>query len=406
MFSIIHLSKTRRQLTVMPMQLPVNSSAAIAVAGLMALAVAMGIGRFAFTPILPMMQDDAGLTVAQGGWLASANYIGYLLGALWATAQTARAERAIRAALLAIGLATLGMGFAHDFVSWFLLRALAGIASAWALIHVSAWCLERLMPLGKPLLSGAVFTGVGCGIALAGGMCLVLMRAQASSAQAWISLGIVSLLVAVLVWPFLGKNEGPPRSRNARRRGYSWSFGGVRLVFCYGAFGFGYIIPATFVPVMARQAIPDAAVFGWAWPIFGLTAAASTLLVARVLQVLGNRRVWILATAAMAVGVAAPVALPSLAGVVAAAVLVGGTFMVITMAGMQEARQVAGADAPVLMGAMTSAFAAGQIVGPLSVSLLVDRQGDFSAALVLACGLLVLSALALAVKSNERRSDG
>ena len=386
------------------MQMQASSPTGIAAGGLMALAVAMGIGRFAFTPVLPMMQDDAGLTVAQGGWLASANYVGYLLGALWATAHPVRAQPAIRAALVVIGLATLGMGLADQFAAWLLLRMLAGVASAWALIHVSSWCLGRLMPLGKPLLGGAVFTGVGCGIVLAGGMCLVLMSAGASSAQAWLSLGIVSLLVAMLVWPLLGDDERRARPWNAPPRRYSWTLGGLRLVFCYGAFGFGYIIPATFVPVMARQVVPDAAVFGWAWPIFGLTAAASTLLVARVLQVLGNRRVWILATAAMAMGVAAPVALPSLPGVVIAAVLVGGTFMVITMAGMQEARRVAGADAPVLMGAMTSAFAAGQIIGPLSVSVLVDRQGDFSAALVLACGLLVLSAAALAARPNERRS--
>jgi MFS family permease len=386
----------------MPVALQVNPSTSIAIAGLMALAVAMGIGRFAFTPILPMMQDDAGLSVAQGGWLASANYIGYFLGALWATAQPLRAEPAIRAALFAIGLATLGMGLTEQFAWWLGLRTVAGIASAWALIHVSSWCLEQLMPLRRPILSGAVFTGVGCGIVLAGGLCLALMSLGASSAQAWISLGIVSLVAAMLIWPLLGLSGEDPRGSGARRHGYSWTFDGLRLVFCYGAFGFGYIIPATFVPVMAKQAIHDAAIFGWAWPIFGLTAAASTLLVARLVRLLGNRRLWILGAVTMAMGVAAPAVIPSLVGVLIAAVLVGGTFMVITMAGMQEARRVAGADAPVLMGAMTSAFAAGQIIGPLSVSVIVDRQGDFSAALVFACGLLAFSATALAVKSKGK----
>ena len=67
----------------------------VAFAGLAALAVAMGIGRFAFTPLLPMMQDDAGVSLAQGGYLASANYLGYLAGALWAM-RPARAQLAIR----------------------------------------------------------------------------------------------------------------------------------------------------------------------------------------------------------------------------------------------------------------------------------------------------------------------
>jgi len=390
----------------MQVRMQAHPAAGVAAAGLMALAVAMGIGRFAFTPVLPMMQDDAGLSIAQGGWLASANYIGYFVGALWATVHPVRAQPAIRAALVVIGLATFAMGLAEQFVAWLFLRTLAGVASAWALIHVSSWCLERLTALGRPRLGGAVFSGVGCGIALAGGTCLVLMSAGASSAQAWFSLGIVSLVLAILVWPVLGDSAGLPPARDVRPGRHPWTLDGLRLVFCYGAFGFGYIIPATFVPVMAKQAIPDAAIFGWAWPLLGLSAAASTLLVALVARVVGNRRVWVLATATMAAGVAAPVALPGLAGVAIAAILVGGTFMVITMAGMQEARQVAGADAPALMGAMTSAFAAGQIVGPLSVSVVEDPQGEFSAALVLACGLLVLSAMALAVKPNQGGSRG
>ena len=58
------------------------SAAAAALIGLLALASAMGIGRFSLTPILPLMQQDAGLSFALGGWLATANYVGYLAGAL------------------------------------------------------------------------------------------------------------------------------------------------------------------------------------------------------------------------------------------------------------------------------------------------------------------------------------
>ena len=383
-----------------------DPAAGVAAAGLIALAVAMGIGRFAFTPVLPMMQDDAGLSVAQGSWLASANYVGYFLGALWATVHRVRAHLAIRAALLVIGIATLGMGFAHQFAAWLFLRMLAGVASAWALIHVSSWCLERLTALRRPLLGGAVFTGVGCGIALAGGMCLALMHVGASSAQAWFGLGIVSFLLAITVWPLLGKGTAPTRSPNAGAALPPWTSGMLLLVFCYGAFGFGYIIPATFLPVIAKQAIADAAVFGWAWPVFGLTAAASTLLVALPLRRASNRAVWITASATMAAGVAAPLVLPGLAGVLIAATAVGGTFVVVTMAGVQEARRVAGPAAPALIGAMTTAFAFGQIVGPLTVGLAADGQGDFWIAHVVACALLVLSAVALAIGPKERGSRG
>ena len=119
----------------------------------MALAVAMGIGRFAFTPLLPMMREDAGVSVAAGGWLASANYLGYLAGALSATRTRLSAPAAIRAGLVTIGGATLAMGLTDAFSLWLLLRAVAGVASAWVLIHVSAWCLERLAPLSRPATS-------------------------------------------------------------------------------------------------------------------------------------------------------------------------------------------------------------------------------------------------------------
>ena len=353
----------------------------VAFAGLAALAVAMGIGRFAFTPLLPMMQDDAGVSLAQGGYLASANYLGYLAGALLAM-RPARAQVAIRGALLAIALTTLAMGYAHGMPAWLVLRALAGVASAFALVHVSAWSLQQAP-------AGIVYSGVGWGIALAGVLCLALMHAGASSSQAWITLGALSLVVTAFIWPMVG--EGPARKAGAR---FTWTADHARLVICYGAFGFGYIIPATFVPAMAKNIIDDPAVFGWAWPLFGATAALSTLFVA------GTRRVWTVAALAMAAGVAAPILVPGVAGVLASALLVGGTFMVITMAGMQEAREVGGANAAPLMAAMTAAFAAGQIAGPLLVAVVLHAGGGVSSALAIAAASLVLSAIALGAKEK------
>src|SRR5882672_9676902 len=155
---------------------PARASAwASALVGLAALAVAMGIGRFAFTPILPMMQQDFGLSVSEGGWLATANYLGYLVGALSAIGMRIRPTAAIRAGLLVIGLSTAAMGLEHRFMLWLVLRALAGIASAWVLIFVSSWALERLALLGRSNLGGTIYSGVGAGILAAGSACLIVM---------------------------------------------------------------------------------------------------------------------------------------------------------------------------------------------------------------------------------------
>jgi predicted MFS family arabinose efflux permease len=364
----------------------------VALAGLAALAVAMGIGRFAFTPILPMMQQDLGLSVAAGGWLASANYAGYLAGALWAGAMRVDAARAIRAGLVAIGAVTLAMGLTTSFAAWAVLRLAAGLASAWVLIHTSSWCLERIAPLGRPLLSGVLFAGVGKGIVVAGLVCVLLMALHAGSATAWLVLGGLSAAVTALVWPvFRPSNEKTHAASEPDR----WNRAQARLVLAYGGYGFGYIIPATFLPVMARHVVPDPAVFGWAWPVFGAAAVASTLAVSLLSGRYGSRAAWIGSQLAMAVGVAAPVFWPGIGGIVLSALCVGGTFVVITMVGMQEARAVAGRHAPRLIAAMTAAFAAGQIVGPLSVSAIAGAGGGFSAALLIACGVLVASAGAL-----------
>ena len=372
------------------------SSVAIARAGLIALAVAMGIGRFAFTPVLPMMQVDHSLSVTAAAWLASANYFGYLVGAVAAMWLRVRAVTAIRVALIVIGVATLAMGATSGYATWLVLRGVAGIASAWVLIHASAWSLERLASAARPFLNGVVFGGVGAGIAAAGAICMLLMEADVRSAEAWIILGVLSLALTAAVWRTFAPSPVPAQEsvqrsgRFALRRDRE----SLRMVACYGVFGFGYIIPATFIPAMARQAIPDPLVFGWSWPIFGAAALVSTLVASVLLQAFDNRRLWIGSQLLMAVGVALPVVWPGIAGIMLAGLLVGGTFMVTTMVGIREAREIGGPNATGLIAAMTSAFAAGQIVGPISAGYL-GSNGNFSVALLIASFLLVASAYAL-----------
>jgi MFS family permease len=293
----------------------------------------------------------------------------------------------VRGGLAAIALATLAMAFSENPLLWLLLRFAAGIASAWVLVHVSAYSLRRL----HARLSGTVYAGVGAGIALAGFVCLAFMAQGIASRQAWIALGAIALVLSVAVWRFFDRPEAAPLAAAHQPLGAQ----ARRLVLCYGAYGFGYIIPATFIPAIARELIPDPLLFGWAWPVLGIAAAASTLLSAAALERIGALRLWIWAQWILAIGVAAPLVLPGFGGILFAALCVGGTFVVITMVGLQEARSVAGARAPRLMAAMTAAFAAGQIAGPLSVSFVVGAGGGFAAALLVACAALVAGAALL-----------
>jgi hypothetical protein len=349
-----------------------RTAALAAFAGLLALASAMGIGRFAFTPMLPLMQAAERLTLAQGAWLALANYLGYLAGALGCSLRAPAPATAARAGLVAVAVLTLGMALPGTFVGWIVLRFAAGVASAFVLVGVAAAVLGALAVRGRSHWAGRVFAGVGIGIAIAGLLGQAAGLRGWPPEQAWLGLGLLACGVLPFVWRPLqsgaAANAAAAAASPARR---PLGRAGWRIVAVYGGFGVGYIVPATFLPAAARALVADPAVFGSVWPVFGVAAAVSTLLVASVFRAVPPRRVWAVSQIVMAVGVLVTAVSTSLAALLVCAVCVGGTFVVATMAGLQEARRLAGnAAAPRWIAAMTAAFATGQLLGPLGVGLL------------------------------------
>ncbi len=368
--------------------------AAIAAAGLVALAVAMGIGRFAFTPIMPMMEADAGLTLRAASWLAAANYLGYLIGALWAARLTL--TQAVRGGLLLIAAVTFAMGLTHGLALQLVLRLAAGVASAWVLVHVSAWALDRLLALGRADGNGIVYAGVGVGVAVAGLVVMATMHMRWDSDRTWQVFGVLSLLVTLALWrSFRNGGARLREATDAPRPRISWTPDKRRLMWCYGALGFGYIIPATYLPDMAHRYITDPLVFGLAWPVFGAASALSTWIAARWLAHVDDRKLWAGCYVLMAIGDALPVAWRSLDAILIAALLVGGTYMVVTMQGLREARRAAGVEATPFIAVMTAAFAIGQIIGPLLVSAVAHLRDGFADALLAAAALVLAAAVSL-----------
>lgn len=382
------------------------STISIALAGMLALAVAMGIGRFAFTPVFPMMLQDRELSLVDGSWLASSNYVGYLAGALAARWVAGHEQRTIGLGLLTIGAVTLPMATPLPLAAMLGLRFVAGVASALVLVSVSAWALATLAGRQRSALNGAVFSGVGVGIVATGIVCIGLVALDAGSAAAWLILGLMALAVPLTHWKLLltplAVADAAPAGPVAGSLPTSarWATQEWRMVLCYGAFGFGYIIPATFLPVMATQVFDDPRMVGLAWPVFGLAAAVSTLVASRLLRRWSSARLWLACHWVMAVAIALAATTSSAASILFAALAVGGTFMLITLCAMQEAKRIAGARATPLMAGMTSAFALGQIGGPLCIGLGLGADGDFAPGLLLAVAVLVVSAIALASRNG------
>jgi Uncharacterised MFS-type transporter YbfB len=298
------------------------------------------------------------------------------------------------------------MGVTASFPLWVGLRFLAGVASAFVLVGVSSWVLPLLAGSGRAAWAGWVYSGVGAGVFLCGLVGLVTGVVKIPPDATWILLAAASAAVAVSCWRALGAATAVAGSPHGAPR-VALPAGTWPLVAAYGAFGFGYIIPATFLPAAARQVVPDPAVFAWTWPVFGLAAAASTMAVSRWWRDVPPRRRWAAAQVVMAAGVLAPALRTSVATLLWCALCVGGTFMVVTMTGIQEARRVAGASAPRLIAAMTAAFAVGQLVGPFTVTSLGSSSSPGAAlphAVAAAVLLVGLAALALGPAPAVTRS--
>jgi MFS family permease len=421
-----------------------------ALACMVALAVALGVGRFAFTPLLPLMLKSGALDIRQGGWLASANYAGYFVGALSCAAVRWHAARVVRFGLCVTALLVVAMGVIDGIWLWSAVRFVAGIASAWTFVFASQWGLRRLAELGESAWGGLIYTGPGLGIVATG--LFVSVAGGYGATVGWIGFGIVSAVLTAAVWrvfvpavrtepaiassphhadaaatreanrnrdvvpiaqPALASHTAAPRPaardagmtarcpitahasiaatirRRAHRADATW------LVVLYGIPGFGYIITATFLPVIARAALPGSAWPDLFWPMFGVALMVGALAAARLPAHWDNRTLLAGCYVLQALGIASGIVWPSAGGFAFGSVLIGLPFTAITLFAMREARRLHGDDAAGLMGYATAAYGLGQIVGPLVAAPLAARTGSFSFALWLAAGALLVGAAGL-----------
>jgi len=389
-------------------RLPALSVRAACATATIALAVAMGIGRFAFTPLLPLMVRDGSLAQSDGAWLAASNYIGYFAGALTASGLGLSMPVLMRSSLAGIVVSTAAMGAFDGLAAWILLRFVAGVLSAWTLVSTSAWVLQHLAQARRTDLSGVVYAGVGLGIAFAGLFCLAVAQPGVPANQLWLGLGALAALPVAFCSSFVGRPSETSISRGSVPATNGASGRCTGMVTCYGVFGFGYILPATFLPALARDVVDNPQMFGLAWPVFGTAAALSTLATARHFGHTNRLRVWAVSHLLMATGVVLPSVWLTPVTIAAAALLVGSTFMVVTMIGLQEARARAPGNPTALLGRMTAAFAIGQLAGPL-VSGILDflpegHRAALDDALQLAAFALALSAAYLWPQSRRNSS--
>ncbi len=385
---------------------------ALAIGGLLAMAAAMGIGRFVYTPILPFMVDGIGLTKPQAGLIASANFLGYLLGAVAASTPRLRGGQRLWFAggLAASALTTAAMGVASGISAFIALRFLGGVASAFVLIFASTLVLDRLASMERPGLSALHFAGPGVGIAFSSLLISALAAAGLGWRIQWLASAAASLL-AMAASLLLVPSAHPARQAGSvapASRGPSNASSrelGL-LVAAYGLFGFGYVITATFISTIARMTATLHAVEPFVWLIVGVAAMPSVALWIAVARRIGNEAAFALACLIEALGVGFSVMEASRPALLAAAVLLGATMMGITALGLVQARRLSRGDPRRSLALMTAAFGLGQMLGPSFAGFAYDLSGSFRAPSLAAAGALVLAAALVGLPIGRRSRRG
>ena len=374
-------------------------------AGICALVLTVGLARFAYTPLLPVMRLDAGLTAAGGGWLATFNYLGYLAG----TVLVARVGdmqlkfRFYRIGLVLAVVSTGLMGTTTDMATWGVLRFVAGLSSTAGLLLASGLVLNWLLAHQRRPQLGLHFAGLGVGIAVSG-LAAAAMADQLASSRQWIALGTLAVVFLIPAWAWMpppaaissttGANAPPPPGRR-------WRWLLIASYFCAGV---GFVVSATFIVAILVQTPAFAGHGSWVWMLVGLTAIPSTFAWDRLSNRLGLIRALMLAYALQATSFVLPLLDGGLWAGAASAVLFGLTFagivsLTLTVVGRHYPHNPAKA-----MATLTLSYGVAQIIAPAIAGTLARDSGSYQGALVLAAIMMVIGIVLLWCMPNDARS--
>ena len=369
--------------------------------GILALAAAMGIGRFAYTPLLPAMQQAAGLDPTQAGLLAAANYAGYLAGALLAAfaVPVSGRIRILLGSAVAVAATTAVMAITTDFAAWSVVRFVAGLASAGVLVLASGLVLDDLRRQGRASLSGWLFSGVGLGIVISG----VVVRLTGETfgwRGDWLLLALLATAAIYPCWRWLPRavrvNAPAAASPPATVHDQTARTAHVLLYAAYFLEGIGYIVTGTFLVAIVDGTPGLRGIGADVWIVVGLAVIPSVALWAELAGRAGYARALACAYALQAVGIVLPIS-GGAGAAFASAVLFGGTFAGITALTLALAGHLAPKHSARLIGILTAVFGVGQMIGPVLAGLIVSRAQSFAPALAAASALVLTGGVLMAL---------
>ena len=375
-------------------------------AGIISLVLMLGIARFAYTPLLPLMQQQAGLGVAEGGWLAAINYMGYLSGAIIASliSDIVLKDRLYRVGLILALVTTIGMGLTDNLWLWASMRFIAGLSSAAGLLLGSGLILHWLIRHDHRSELGIHFGGLGLGIAFCA-IVVELMHPYFDWREQWVLLTVIGALMAIPAWAWLPRPEVQSVTNKGTAmvdRPPSATF--LRLFMAaYFCAGVGYVVSATFIVAIVDQLPGLEGKGSWTFMVLGLAAAPACIIWDLIARRIGDVNALIAAFVLQIIGILLPVLTPNLGMTLLGAALFGGTFigivsLVLTMAGRFYPTRPAK-----MMGKMTISYGVAQIAAPAITGMLAEGDGSYGDGLYLAAVMMIIgSVLMLIIKARHR----
>lgn len=378
-------------------------------AGIFSLLLALGVARFAYTPLLPLMQQQAGLGVAEAGWLAAINYGGYLCGAVLASlvSDLVLKDKLYRIGMLLAIASTAMMGLTTDPMIWAVSRFIAGLSSSAAMLFGTGLILNWLIRHQHRSELGIHFAGIGLGIAGCAGA-VALMQHWLDWREQWFALTAIGCLLAIpaLRWLPAPDTSGLTRSGEKLEDNPPSALFMRLFMAAYFCAGVGYVVSATFIVAIVDR-LPGMAGQGTlVFLALGIGAAPACIVWDLIARRTGDLNALILAAVLQIAGILLPLA-GGLPAALVGAMLFGGTFigmvsLVLTMAGRYYPTRPAK-----MMGKMTVSYGVAQILAPAITGwLAAGRAGNYAVGLYLAAGVMLIGTLfLLALKGVSRRES-
>lgn len=374
-------------------------------------AIAVSFARFGYALILPAMREQLAWNYAQAGWLNTMNATGYLIGAVLARVLASRMGNRIPfiVGIAMTSLSIMGTGLTRDLWLLSLFRILAGVFGAIAFVAGSALA-SNIFP-DEPERSARTvaiyFAGAGFGFVLCGVTVPWLLHVHGSAAwpQAWLAMGVLALALSFIA-SYAATQIADPNRTTLMQTADGTTKALRPALIAYTLFGLGYIGYMTFVIAWMRDNGASTLAVIAVWSAFGIASLCGPWIWRYPLTHWTAGKMLSAAIGVMAIGGALPLLSSSYTAMIVSAMLYGvalGNIPGSVTNIVKRARPMRSWSA--VVATFTVLFAAGQILGPVLIGWLADRQGSLRFALAVSVAILLLGALFAAGQKDVRASQ-